>query len=137
MSDVEPCCFSEGCQLNYTSLCVQATEAGNLVNGLPNFARPTTALAPVNSAFYNILTGTGEHAKCQNVCNGWFAEVCMCDTWGRMTWAVKVSRDRSVLYWRCPDRVIHCLADSALVWAPCKVLCSSGVPYKRVVLLAV
>lgn len=47
---------------------MQATEAGNLVNGLPNFARPTTALAPVNSAFYNILTGTGEHAKCQAIC---------------------------------------------------------------------
>ena len=44
-------------------LLVQATEAGNLVNGLPNFARPTTVLAPINSAFYNILTGTGEHAR--------------------------------------------------------------------------
>ena len=43
-------------------LLVQATEAGNLVNGLPNFAHPTTVLAPINSAFYNILTGTGEHA---------------------------------------------------------------------------
>ena len=44
-------------------LLVQGTEAGNLVNGLPNFARPTTVLAPINSAFYNILTGTGEHAQ--------------------------------------------------------------------------
>ncbi len=46
---------------------VQATEAGNLVNGLPNFAHPTTALAPINSAFYSILTGTGEHTK-QQMC---------------------------------------------------------------------
>ncbi|CAL5228405.1 g11533 [Coccomyxa viridis] len=44
-------------QHNLTFL-VQGTEAGNLVNGLPNFARPTTVLAPINSAFYNILTGT-------------------------------------------------------------------------------
>ncbi len=41
---------------------MQATEAGNLVNGLPNFAHPITALAPINSAFYSILTGTGEPA---------------------------------------------------------------------------
>ena len=44
----------------------QATEAGNLVNGLPNFAKPQTALAPINSAFYSILTGTGKpnHLSC-------------------------------------------------------------------------
>ena len=41
---------------------MQATEAGDLVNGLPNFANPITALAPINSAFYSILTGTGEPA---------------------------------------------------------------------------
>ena len=45
------------------SVCTQATEAGNLVNGLPNFAKPHTALAPINSAFYSILTGTGEPAQ--------------------------------------------------------------------------
>ena len=33
------------------------------MNGLPNFAKPQTALAPINSAFYSILTGTGEPSQ--------------------------------------------------------------------------
>ncbi len=40
---------------------MQATEAGDLVTGLPDFGQPTTALAPINSAFFSILTGTGQH----------------------------------------------------------------------------
>lgn len=51
-----------GVLVDVTVISVQATEAGDLVNGLPNFAKPTTALAPINSAFYSILTGTGEHS---------------------------------------------------------------------------
>lgn len=60
---------------------LQATEAGDLVTGLPNFGQPSTALAPINSAFYSILTGTGQHllseprklcskCNCQEACGG-------------------------------------------------------------------
>lgn len=38
---------------------MQAIQAGNLTNELPDFATPSTAFAPVNSAFYKIITGTG------------------------------------------------------------------------------
>ena len=62
---------------------LQATEAGDLVTGLPDFGQPTTALAPINSAFYSILTGTGQHLlseprmlcskyRCQAACGGIF-----------------------------------------------------------------
>lgn len=39
---------------------VQAIQAGGLANELPDFATPSTAFAPVNSAFYDIVTGTGQ-----------------------------------------------------------------------------
>ena len=37
----------------------QAIQAGGLTNSLPDLATPSTVFAPVNSAFYHILTGTG------------------------------------------------------------------------------
>jgi hypothetical protein len=40
-------------------LCMQAIQAGKLTNDLPNLATPSTAFAPINSAFYRILTGQG------------------------------------------------------------------------------
>ena len=38
----------------------QAIQAGGLANALPNLAQPSTVFAPVNSAFYHVLTGTSE-----------------------------------------------------------------------------
>ncbi|CAL8466019.1 g5555 [Coccomyxa elongata] len=37
---------------------VQAIQAGGLTSELPDFAVPSTAFAPVNGAFYKIITGT-------------------------------------------------------------------------------
>ncbi|BDA48212.1 Uncharacterized protein sll1483 at N-terminal half [Coccomyxa sp. Obi] len=53
-----PQAFLDAANKQNLTFLVQAIQAGGLTNELPDFAIPSTAFAPVNGAFYKIITGT-------------------------------------------------------------------------------